>query len=115
MLTITSYSSECCVPSGLDFEAIGDYVVHYFVFNYLLRGLQVAVNMTWALFAETVERAPTPLFGRLVRCSTHEPFFARLQSNATHSLNATMMLQANDALECKAGTVQVSQLAAMYT
>ena len=49
MLTITLYSSECCVPSGLDFEAAGDYVVNYFVSNYLLRGLQVTVNVTWAL------------------------------------------------------------------
>ena len=50
MLTVTSYSSECCMPSGLDFEAAGDYVVCYFVSNYLLQGLKVAVNMTWALF-----------------------------------------------------------------
>ena len=32
-------------------------------------------------YAETVERAPTPLFGRLVRCSAHGPFFARLRYN----------------------------------
>ena len=50
MRTITSYSSECCVPSRLDFEAAGDYIVCYFVSNYLLWGLQVAVNMTWTLF-----------------------------------------------------------------
>ena len=50
LFTATSYSSECCVPPGLDFEAADDYVVRYFVSNYLLRGLQVAVNMTWALF-----------------------------------------------------------------
>ena len=36
MRTIRSYSSECCVPSGLDFEAAGDYVVRHFVSNYLL-------------------------------------------------------------------------------
>ena len=36
MLTITLYSSECYVLSGLDFEAAGDSVVHYFVSNYLL-------------------------------------------------------------------------------
>ena len=42
--------SECCVPSGLNFEAAGDSIAHYFVCNYLLRGLRVAVNMTWALF-----------------------------------------------------------------
>ena len=50
MLTITSCRSKCCVPSGLDFEAAGDSVVRYFVSNYLLRGLRVAVKMTWALF-----------------------------------------------------------------
>ena len=50
MLTVTSYSAECCAPSGLDFEATGDSVVQYFVPNYLLQELQVAVNMTWALF-----------------------------------------------------------------
>ena len=79
MLTITSCRSECCVPSGHDFEAAGDSVVRYFVCNYLLRGLRVAVNMTlgalsW-LNAETVERAPTPLFGKLVRCSAMGLFF----------------------------------------
>ena len=50
MLTVTSYRSECCVPSGLDFEAAGDSAVRYFVSNYWLQGLRVAVNMTWALF-----------------------------------------------------------------
>ena len=29
--------------------------------------------LSW-LNAETVKKAPTPLFGRLVRCSAHEPF-----------------------------------------
>ena len=50
MLTVTLCRSECCVPSGLDFEVNDDSVVHYFVSNYLLGGLRVAVNMTWALF-----------------------------------------------------------------
>ena len=50
MLTVTSCHLECCVPSGFDFEAAGDSVVHYFVCNYLLQGLQDAVNMTWAPF-----------------------------------------------------------------
>ena len=31
MLTVTSCRWECCVPSGLDFEAAGDSVVCYFV------------------------------------------------------------------------------------
>ena len=35
MLTVTSCRSECCVPSGLDFEPAGDSVVRYFVSNYL--------------------------------------------------------------------------------
>ena len=50
MLTVISCHSECYVLSRLDFEGAGDSVVCYFVASYLLRGLQVAVNMTWALF-----------------------------------------------------------------
>ena len=57
-------------------------IVRYFVCNYLFRGLQFAEYdvgaLSW-LNAETVKRAPTPLFGRLVRCSTHGPFFVRLR------------------------------------
>ena len=33
--------------------------------------------LSW-LNAETVKRAPTPLFGRLVRCFAHGPFYVRL-------------------------------------
>ena len=50
MLTVTLCCSECCVRSGPDFEPAGDSIVRYFVSNYLLRGLRVAVNMMWALF-----------------------------------------------------------------
>ena len=83
MLTVTSYSSDCCVPSRLDFEAAGDYVVRYFVYNYLLSGASSHCKhdvgaLLW-LNAEAVERAPTPLFGRLVRCSASGRFFARLR------------------------------------
>ena len=39
MFTVTLSRSECCVPSGLAFEAAGDSVVRYFLSNYLLRGL----------------------------------------------------------------------------
>ena len=67
-----------CVPSGLDFKAAGGSIVRYCFCNCLLRGHQVAINMTWALFlwsnAETLKRAPIPLFDRLVRCSTHGLF-----------------------------------------
>ena len=38
------------MPSGIDFEAAGDSVVRYFVTNYLFRGLQVAMYMTWGSF-----------------------------------------------------------------
>ena len=50
MFTVALCRAEGCVPSGLAFEAAGDSVVHYFVSNYLLRGLRVAVNMMSALF-----------------------------------------------------------------
>ena len=35
MLTVTSYTSECCVPSGLNFEAAGDYAVRYYLLQVL--------------------------------------------------------------------------------
>ena len=38
------------MPSGPDFEPTGDCIVCYFVSNYLLQGLRVAVNMMWELF-----------------------------------------------------------------
>ena len=41
MLTVTSYNSECCVSSGLDFEAAGDSVVCYFVSNYCSEGFKL--------------------------------------------------------------------------
>ena len=82
MLTVTLCRSECCVPSGLDFEAAGDSAVRYFVSNYLLRGLRVAVlNMTWALFrgCGNSRKSAHPHFGRLVRCSAHGRSFGRLR------------------------------------
>ena len=48
MLTVIWCHSECCVPSGLDIEAAGGSVVHYY--NLLLWGHQITGNMTWALF-----------------------------------------------------------------
>ena len=48
MLMVTWCRSECCVPSGLYFEAVGGSVVHYF--QYFLWGHKVAVNTTWVLF-----------------------------------------------------------------
>ena len=48
-------------------------------------GIESLINMTWrqdgrtfVVECETLERAPTPLFGILVRCSAHGCFFARL-------------------------------------
>ena len=83
MLTATWCCSECCVPSGLNFEAAGVSVVHYCLSNYLLRGHRVTVNMTWTLFCgyNKCKRVPgaTPLFSKLVRCSAHGCSFARLR------------------------------------
>ena len=84
MLTVTSHSSECYVPSGLDFEAAGDSVVCYFVSNYVFASRASSrckhdMGALSSLNAETVEKTPTPLFGILVRCSAHGPFFARLR------------------------------------
>ena len=50
MVVVTWYLSEGWVPSGLDFEAAVGSVVRYCLSSYLLRGHQVAVNMTWVLF-----------------------------------------------------------------
>ena len=79
MLTVTWCRSECCVPSGLDFEAAGGSVVCYYCF--VLRASSHCKHdmgaLSW-LNAEAFERAPIPLFGRLVRCSTHGLSFTRL-------------------------------------
>ena len=68
MLTVTSYGSEYCVPSGLDFKAVGDYVVRYFVSNHLLLGLQVTCKhdkgaLSWlnAELEQSKERPPPSL------------------------------------------------------
>ena len=72
------------MPSGLDFEAAGDSVIRYFVSNYLLQELRVACckhnvgALSWSN-VETVERAPTRLFGRPVRWSAHVRSFRRLR------------------------------------
>ena len=62
-LTITSYSSEYCVASGLDLVT-GDYIL---IILYPIMGFnQVTVNMTWALFhglmrKQSKERPPPSL------------------------------------------------------
>ena len=52
-----------------------------FVRLFVLRSLSCYKHdvgtLLW-LNAEALERAPTPLFGRLVQCSTHGHSFARL-------------------------------------
>ena len=54
MLTATWYCSECCVPSGFDFEPSGDSVVRCCFSNYLDQGHGHSVGLN----AETLERAP---------------------------------------------------------
>ena len=57
-------------------------VIPLYVILYSLRASSCCKHdvgtLSW-LNAETVERAPTPLFGRLLRCSAHGPFFGRLR------------------------------------
>ena len=70
------------MPSGLDFEAAGDSVVCYLCALFASRASSRCIKqdvgaLSW-LNAETVKRAPTPLFGRLVKCSAYGPFFGRL-------------------------------------
>ena len=51
MLTVTLCRSECCVPSGLDFEAAGESVVRLFCVQlFFSRALSHCKNMTWELF-----------------------------------------------------------------
>ena len=76
---LTWCHSECCVVSGLDFEAAGGSAVRSCLSNYSLRGHQVAVGALSRLDAVALERASTPLFGRLVRCSAHGRSFTSLQ------------------------------------
>ena len=73
----TASYTKCCVPSGLDFEAAGDSIVQLFALR-VLSHCKHDVGVLSCLNVETVERVPTPLFGRLVRCSAHGPFFGRL-------------------------------------
>ena len=82
VLTVTWCCSECCVSSGLDFKATNGSVctllfVQLFASITLSRCKCDMGTLSW-LNAETLERAPTPLLGRLVRCSAHGQSFARL-------------------------------------
>ena len=57
MLTVTWCHPECFVPSGLDFKVSGGL---YYLFINLLRGHQIAVNVTCTLLwlnVETLKRA----------------------------------------------------------
>ena len=63
--------------SGLNFEAAGDSVVCY-VSRASSRCKHDVGTLLW-LNVKQSERAPTPFFGRLVRCSVHGPFFGRLR------------------------------------
>ena len=76
----------CCVPSELDFEATSadSLVVCYRLSNYSLRRSSSCCKydmdaLSW-LNSDTLERAPTPLFSGLVRCSAYECSFTRLNS-----------------------------------
>ena len=51
MLTVTWSCSECCVPSGLNFEASSASIAHYCSIIFF-EVHQVTVNLTWALFID---------------------------------------------------------------
>ena len=73
--------------------------------------------LSW-LNAETVERAPTPLFGRLVRCSAHGPFFARLrvyQSAEIHNCYMQFMHKATFSLKTSSKQIISQPVAIHYT
>ena len=60
MLTVIWCYSECCVLSGLDFEATGGYIVSC-LSNYCFEGIDSLYHYMGALFwlnVETLERAP---------------------------------------------------------
>ena len=69
MLTVCSCSG-CCVLSGLDFEVSGGsmYLFASRASNHWKHDMGV---LLWFINAKTHKRVPTPLFGRLVRCSDH--------------------------------------------
>ena len=71
MLTITSCHSEWWFRCTL-------FCVQLFALRVSSHCKHDMGAVSW-LNAETVEKAPTPLFGRLVRCPTHGPFFRRLR------------------------------------
>ena len=75
MLTVCS-RSECCVLSRLDFEVSGGsmYLFASRASNHWKHDMGA---LSW-LNAETHKRVPTPLFGRLVRCSAHGHSFVTL-------------------------------------
>ena len=80
MLTVTWCCSECCVSSGIAFEATGGSVVLYcFSFAAMASSCyeQEKGALSW-LYVETLKRSPNPLFGRLVWCSAHGCSFVRL-------------------------------------
>ena len=78
---LTLCCSKRCM-SGLDLELL--MVLLYVVVYLIICFKGIMVNMTWALFRDKMwkhskEYMPSPLFGRLVRCSAHGCSFVRLQ------------------------------------
>ena len=67
-LTVTWCHSECCVPSGLNFEAIGGFRCRLlFVQLFASRACKHDMSTHSWFNSETFEIAPTPLFGRLFK------------------------------------------------
>ena len=83
MIKVTRCCSECCVSSGLYFEAAGGFCCALLVV--LLFASRASSHckynmgaLSWfIIIMKTLKTAPTPFIGRLVRCSAHGRSFAR--------------------------------------
>ena len=75
MLTVTWCHSECCVPSGLNFEAAGGSVVRYSskASNHCVHDMG---SLSW-LNAETLKRAPTVFHPWTLICKTTVMLFLK--------------------------------------
>ena len=82
-LMVACFHSECCVPSRLELPRLA--ALLYVIIRSILQqiwGLWVTVRASEHSFhghmQKHLKKAPTPLIGRLVRCSVHGHSFARL-------------------------------------
>ena len=80
---MTWRQSECCVPSGLDFEATSGSVVHY-VQLFVSKASSRYKHDVWSFMVKcgNTQKSTHILFSILVRCSAHGHSFVRLRYNS---------------------------------